>query len=514
MAWKSTLLAGVAAAALVVPGAASARSGDEARIKALEAQVAELKAAVEALKAARETAPPPAPVAIQQDVAALRTEVQELKVSTDKSVAALKAEAPSATVTIANGKPLIASTDGRFTAGFHGIMQLDTAKYFQEDHLPAAVTARDLNGGANFRRARLGVDGKAFGVFDYNILLDVGGSGAEDTGRIQDMWIQYSGLKPWRFRLGAFAPSAGLGDSASTNSSLFPERAAVSDLTRGLAGGDTRVGLATIANGDRWFFSAAYTGALVSALNSGATAFNAPTFDEQQGLVVRVAGVPFQGQDWMLHMGATASVIAQPADLGPAAAARYAVQLRERPELRVDGTRLVDTGQIDAKDLAAYGAELAFQRKSLTVQAEYFDISLQRRNPAVGTSDPSFSGWYVEGGWLLTGERRKRNAATAAFDGPTIARPFDLKKGTWGAWELTARYSNLDLNYAERSAIAADRVRGGEQDIWTFGINWFPNSAMAFMLDYYNVSVDRLNASGAQIGQDLQAVNLRSQFAF
>ncbi len=57
-------------------------------------------------------------------------------------------------------------------------------------------------------------------------------------------------------------------------------------------------------------------------------------------------------------------------------------------------------------------------------------------------------------------------------------------------------------------------MRGGEQDVWTFGVNWFPNSAMAFMLDYYQVSVDRLNAAGAQIGQDMQALNLRSQFAF
>jgi len=513
MALKSKLLAGAAVLMLAAPGAAFAKSGDEARIKALEAQVADLKAAVEALRAAQ-AAPAPVPVATQQDVAALRTEVQDLKVSTDKSVAALKADAPTATVTIANAKPVIASSDGRFTAAFHGVMQLDTAKYFQDDHLPTAVTVRDLNGGANFRRARLGVDGKAFGVFDYNILLDVGGSGAEDAGRIQDLWIQYSGLKPWRFRIGAFAPSTGLEDSASTNSSLFAERPAVSDLTRGLAGGDTRIGVAAIGNGERWFFSGAYTGALVSSLNSGAAAFNAPTFDEQQGVDLRVAAVPFQGKDWMTHVGATASVIAQPADLGPAAAVRYAVQLRERPELRVDGTRLIDTGAIDTKGLVAYGLELAVQKSSLLVQGEYFDINLERRNPAAGASDPSFSGWYVEGGWLLTGERRRRNIATAAFDGPTVAKPFDLKKGTWGAWELTARYSTLDLNYAERSATVADRVRGGEQDVWALGVNWFPNSAMAFMLDYYQISVDRLNTAGAQIGQDVQALNLRSQFAF
>ena len=35
-----------------------------------------------------------------------------------------------------------------------------------------------------------------------------------------------------------------------------------------------------------------------------------------------------------------------------------------------------------------------------------------------------------------------------------------------------------------------------------------------FLLDYQWVDVDRLNAAGAQIGQDAEIVSLRSQFAF
>lgn len=516
MALKSTLLAGAAVIALATPSLASARTAEDARIKALEAQVAELKAAVEALKAASapHEAAPVAPVASQQDVDALRAQVADLKVSTASSVAALRSDALSTTVSIANGKPTIASADGKFSATFHGVMQLDTAKYLQDDHLPAAVTARDLNGGANFRRARIGLDGKIFGNFDYNILFDFGGGGAEDAGRVQELWVQYSGLKPWRFRVGAFAPPLGLEDAASTNGALFPERAAAADIARGLAGGDTRVGGGVIGNGDHWFVSAIATGPLVQSLNSGATAFNAPIFDEQQSFALRAAATPWFGYDWLVHVGANASVVAQPTDLGASAATRYALQLRERPELRVDGTRLVDTGQIDSKGAQALGLELAFQKQALTVEGEYFDIRLDRRNPAVGATDPKFSGWYVEGGWMLTGERRKYNLTTAAFDAPPVDKVFNPQKGAWGAWELTARYSTVDLNYAERSLIAANRVRGGEQDIWTVGVNWYPNPAVKFMLDYYAVSIDRLNAAGAQIGQDYQSINLRSQLAF
>ncbi|HEX5379765.1 MAG TPA: porin [Phenylobacterium sp.] len=517
---KTTLLATAAVMALVVPGSASARESSAARVKALEAEVAELRAAVAELKAAHDAehnAPPQVAAPNPQQAAeieGLRAQVADLKASTSAGLGALRADALSTTATIAGGKPTIATADGRFSATLHGVMQLDTAKYFQKDHLPAQVTARDLSGGANFRRARIGVDGKVFGDFDYNILFDFGGSGAEDTGRVQEMWVQYSGLKPWRFRVGSFVAPLGLEDIASTNGSLFSERPAASDVARGLGGGDTRIGAGVIGNGDHWFASAIWTGALVQSLNSGATAFNAPTFDEQQGYALRIAGTPLHGLDWLVHLGANASVVTQPTDLGPAAATRYALQLRERPELRVDGTRLVDTGPIDSRGARALGLELAAQKQNLTVLGEYFDIRLDRRNPAAGVTDPKFSGWYLEGGWVLTGERRKYNTATAAFDAPPVNRPFDPSKGAWGAWELTARYSTLDLNYAEHSLVAANRVRGGQQDIWSAGVNWFPNSAVKFMLDYNKVSIERLNPAGLRLDQDFQAINLRSQVAF
>ena len=69
------------------------------------------------------------------------------------------------------------------------------------------------------RRARIGVDGTAFGDWDYRILLDFGGSGVENTGQFYEAWLQYNGLAPARIRVGAvlhpavlltFADRAGL----------------------------------------------------------------------------------------------------------------------------------------------------------------------------------------------------------------------------------------------------------------------------------------------------------------
>jgi phosphate-selective porin OprO/OprP len=497
MSRRRLWLSATALTALAWPLHAAAQDDVAARIQALEAQVQALSRQIGELKAQTAAAVPPTPIA-----------------ATGSGAAAPKPQ-PSTTASIANGKPTLASADGRFSAGLHAVMQLDAARYFQDDSLPAGVTARDLNSGANFRRARLGVDGKVFGSFDYSLLIDVGGGGgAEDAGRIQDLWLQYAARPGVKIRIGAFAPPSGLADAASTNGSMFPERPAAADLARGLAGGDTRVGAGLIAGGERWLASGAITGPLVSSLSSGATAFNAPVFDEQLGYVVRLTGAPLKSADWMVHAGVNANVVLQPADAGPAAAVRYPVQLRERPELRVDGTRLVDTGAMDAAGARALGFELAFQKQNLLFQGEYFDLRVDRRHPAPGLSDPKFSGWYIEGGWVLTGETRKYNTGTAAFDAPPVSRPLDPSLDQWGAWELAARYATLDLDSNPDSALVANRVRGGEQAIWTVGVNWFPNPVIKFMVDYQNVSIERRNAAGLPLSQDYQAVNLRSQYAF
>jgi phosphate-selective porin OprO/OprP len=159
------------------------------------------------------------------------------------------------------------------------------------------------------------------------------------------------------------------------------------------------------------------------------------------------------------------------------------------------------------------------------VQSEYERIRIERMTPAAGVSDPTFHGYYVEGSYMLTGERRRFNSANWAFDGPPVNRPFSVRDGTWGAFEVAARYSDADLNDhagVAGSAPAADAVRGGEQEIWSAGLNWYPNSFVRFMLDYQDVTIHRLSPSattfstpvGAEIGQHYHVVAVRSQFAF
>jgi phosphate-selective porin OprO/OprP len=440
--------------------------------------------------------------ALEAQLEALSGQIADLKAATAASLKDVRTAQATTTVSVANGKPSIASGDGAFSANIHAVMQLDAAWYNQDSGLPASTAGRDLNSGTNFRRARLGVDGKAFKNFDYGVLLDFGGAGTDGPGVLQEIYLQYN-YAPFKVRVGAFAPNLGLEDAASTNGSLFPERPSSAEAARSLAGADKRIALQAQAVGERWLLSGAIT---------GAKAGDGASFDEQLAYVGRAAFIPFKGYDWLTHVGVNASLVAQPAQISPLGA--YPITVQDRPELRVDGTSLVTTGGIDSSGARHYGLELAAQKKNFLIQGEYFDIALDRRNKPANITDPKFSGWYIEGGWVLTGEQRKYNPANFAFDAPPVTNPFDPKTGQWGAWELAARYSVLDLNHHEYATVAADRVRGGLQEIATVGVNWFPNSVVKFSLDYLNVDIDRRDPAGVQIGQSYKAVNLRSQYAF
>jgi len=491
----------------------------DAEIADLKAQVQALMARVETLEARNAAAPPAAPPVTQ--------------------IPANQAP-PAARAAIAGGRPSITSADGRFAANLHAVMQFDAAEYSQKTPGPldvdfrrgAAPTdtahARDLSSGATVRRARLGVDGKLFGDFEYNLLFEFGGTGTEDAAHIQEIWLQYSGLRPLHFRIGAYPPSIGLADQGSTSGSPFLERAAIADMARSVAGGDFRHAAEIWAAGERWYVAGAVTGRLVGVATSQGSGVSQP-FDSQLGLVGRFAFLPLKTDDYLAHLGVHGSYVLRPADSGgpdvAASTARYPVTFQERPELRVDGTRLISTGAINADHASTLGFEAAFQYRNAFIQGEYERMTIDRRNAPIGVSDPHFDGFYVEGSYVLTGEARRYNPNTFAFDAPSVDHPFSLHDGTWGALEVALRYSDADLNYragAFGTAPTAEAVRGGDQRIWAGAVSWYPNGATRFVLQYQDVKVDRLSPNavtfqtpvGAQIGQRYHAIALRSQFAF
>jgi len=269
-------------------------------------------------------------------------------------------------------------------------------------------------------------------------------------------------------------------------------------------------------------------------LNTGTATAVAQTYGDQLGFVGRAAGTPLYGSDWLVHIGVHGSYVDRPADAtGPATTgltplSASVVSFSNTPELRVDGTKFINTGNIDAHSAATLGVEFAAQKQNFLLQSEYEHFTVDRSD---GFSSPDFNGYYVSGTWILTGEARAYNSQTAAFDAPIVAHPFSYANGGWGAVELGLRYSDMDLNYHAGAAgklQTGDSIRGGDEQNFTAGLNWYPNQVVRFMLDYQHVRIDRLSPAatataastiwftpaGAQIGQSYDVFELRSQWAF
>jgi phosphate-selective porin OprO/OprP len=412
------------------------------------------------------------------------------------------ARAQDSQVTFKNGRPTFKTADGNFSVSLRTLLQFDMA-YYGDGNLPAGV---DFSSGTNFRRARLGFSGTLFRDWQFEFLYDLGGSGIEGA-TVSSAYIQYDGLAPVHFRIGAFPPPESFEDSTSASDLLFLERAQPVDLQRTIAGSDGRQGAQVFAYDDNYFASVAYTGGLTG---------DAAVFDEQQALVGRFAYRLVKTADANFALGANSSWVFKLGDTAAGVGSPHAARFRERPELNVDstGTRLIDTGTIDAASTWDWGVEAAGNWHSLYGQGGYFGFDITRRASLL--PDPSFEGWYVQASWILTGESKVYRPERGAYGSPTPEHQLTFGEAGLGAWELVARYSDLNLDFHEGLAGFATPVggvRGGEQRIVTAGINWYPNTAIRFLFHYQHTDVSRLNGAGLSIGGNQDALSLRAQLS-
>jgi phosphate-selective porin OprO/OprP len=133
---------------------------------------------------------------------------------------------------------------------------------------------------------------------------------------------------------------------------------------------------------------------------------------------------------------------------------------------------LVFTPDIQTNGTDKLGFEFASVLGPLSVQAELIPAWVDQD----GGPNLTFWGTYGTVSWFVTGEHRPYDTRYGAFDRVKPRNRFSLKEGTWGALELAARYSYLDLN--------DENVRGGVQSNTTLGANWYLYSNLRLMLNW------------------------------
>lgn len=487
----SFLLAGTAIAAVSVPALAAAANKpatQDPRISTLEQELRDVQLQLRQIKAAQ---------GYTDSSAALA----DLKRSTSAQYADVNSQLAALPKTsLANGRVSFASADGSFTLALRALMQFDTA-YFAQGKNPASV---DLNSGTNFRRAQLGFQGTVYNDWAYNFLYDFGGNGVENRGYIYNAYIQYDGFKPFFFRIGAYTPAEGLEDQTGSGDLFFLERASASDIARNIAGAPSREAASLWAQGENYLVSVSYTGKKTSDGTSTGAAVG--TFDAQEAVIGRASwlAVSQPTVKWLID-GHITEILKLTDAVASSPISPTTIRFSNGPEVAVDASRTVDTGNIDAHHVREFGFESAAEYDRFFAQGGWFRYEIERR---IAVPSPNFTGWYGFLTYSLTGEQHPYDAATASFRNIRPAKPLGTQDG-WGAWEATARYSSIDLDFLPFSTAATGGIAGGKQDVWALGVNWYPNNAIKFQLNYENVQVNHINAPGTDISANV--IGLRSQ---
>lgn len=426
-------------------------SADAAEIRALKQEVDVLVQKVNALE--QERSPEQQSAKVQDLDQQVR--ILERQRENDKDDAAALAKTLPKFSLGENGFSF-SSADSNFVATLHGLLQADSRTFFADDKING-------NDGFLLRRARPIFTGTVFHNFDFNFTPEFGGN--VGTVQILDAYINYHYNSALQLEAGKFKSPVGLEQLQPDYVTYFNERTILNNLipNRDLGmelHGDLLGGAISYAGG---IFDGApdYIGTTVNA-----------DYDNDKAFAGRLFFQPFRPTNILPLQGFGVGVGGSyEVDRGGTAAG---TQTGLTSGYKSDGQQTIFTYN---STVAATGAHWRISPQGYYYYGPFgllseYAISDQQ---LVGGSvtgakavDIQNTAWEVSAGWVLTGE-------DASYNGVTPRNPFNLHSGQWGAWQVVARYADLDVDNDAFTDGFATTGSAEEAKAWSVGLNWYLN---------------------------------------
>src|SRR5688572_7017660 len=392
------------------------------------------------------------------------------------------------------------SNDTNFVLKIRGLLQADSRFYIDDG-------GNNRNDTFILRRARPIIEATLWDKVDFTLVPEFGGGSNNADGNpssnpsILDAYANFRYSPALQLRVGKYKSPVGLEQLQSDSQAFFMERGLPSNLTPNrdlgiMLHGEVLDGVVNYAAG---------------VFNGVGDNRNSPNLDidDEKDVAARLFFHPFQKLDIEPLQG-----------LGIGIAGSYGNH---------DGTQGINSYTTEgAQTFFSYNPANASVRsdgtawritpqayyywRSLGILGEYVVSSQEVRATATSTNGVSGAGdlqhraWQIAAGYVLTGE-------DASYRGVNPKKPFSLTDNQWGAWELIARYSHLEIDDETFPTFSNPSTSASEADGLGFGINWYANRNVRTSLNYIHTNF-KGGANGTVTREDEDAVLTRLQLAF
>ncbi len=434
-------------AAVALADDATTNSTEAAEIQILKQEIQKLDQKVSDLENKLQTAQPSATVSENAQIQDLDQKIRILgrQRENDQDAAAAAAKTQPKITLGANGFGF-SSADSNFVVSLHGLIQTDSRTFIND----AGSTP-----GKNqilLRRARPILTGTVFHDFDFNFTPDFGNT----TVQIFDAYLNYHYNQAFQVEAGKFKSPVGLEALQADAWTSFNERSIATDL---VPNRDLGVEL----HGDLFGGAVSYA----AGIFDGAPDYNGTTvntnWDDDAAFEGRVFFQPWKTSGVNALQGLGFGLA------GSYEADRTAADLT--PGYKTDGqqTFFSYTGVTASGTHWRISPQGYYYYGPFNLLGEYVisDQIISTTAAPVASADLQNTAWDVSAGWVLTGE-------DATYNGITPRHPFSLQNGGWGAWQVVARYADLNVDSAAFPTFAT-AGSASEAKAWSVGLNWYLN---------------------------------------
>ena len=416
--------------------------------------------------------------------------------------AATAAAASAPRVTASASRFQVGSTDNANFVRLRGTLHADS-RVFGGDSVPETADTFLL------RRVRPTIEGTFGGIYDFRFTPDF----ASGRSIVVDAYAAARFNPGAVVTVGKFKPPVGLERLQSSADIRFIERGLPTNL---VPNRDIGAQLSGDFAGGAFTYQVGY----FNGVTDGQSSDNLPTPDVETDTggdyAARVFFQPFINSDNFSLRGLGFGLGSTWQDVPGSAGNTYLSAYRSPGQQSVFAYRAnTATGVTPNNATFANGErlrlapQLYYYRGSFGLLGEYTQVEqdVSRTVGGVSRADTlTNSAWQAQFSWFITGEEE-------AFRGFTPGSTWQPGKAGWGAFELVARYQELDVDddafTGGASSFANPATAVSKETSYGIGVNWYPWNTIKLSLNYDNTTFE----GGAAAGDRADEQALFSRFA-